>query len=108
MGIRSIPREAPKRHRTNIPRGTSKISLINEISKIQKAGIKRRHWSRRSNQTWDKPLKAKAIGEDFILTKTELPEEKPCMTPVKDLLNKPQSIVPTSTWTGYGVSVGPV
>ena len=79
--------------------------MVKEISKIQKAGIKRRHWSRRSNHTWDKPLKAKAIGEDFILTNTELPEEKPCMTPVRDLLNKPHSIVPTSTGAAKAVGL---
>jgi hypothetical protein len=108
MGIRSIPRDDPKRHRTNMPRGTSKISLDKGISKIKKAGIKRRHWRRRLNHTCDKPLNAKAVGDDFIFTKTELPEEKPCITPVRDLLNNPHSIVPTSTWKGYGVSVDPI
>ena len=96
-GIKSKPNALPSRASPNIPKGARIISGERLIPKRKKAGMRRRHCRKRSKKTWDNPLKEKARGEHLIFTKTELPDEKPCMTPVKDLAKIPQSIVPTIT-----------
>ena len=66
----------------------------------KKAGISNKHCKRRSKKTLESPLSEKASGEHLIFTNTELPEENPCITPVRDFANIPQSIEPSMTCMG--------